>query len=233
MTVAQSIRGGRLPCVVGGDHSCAAGTWMGAARAAQPRGEVGLIWIDAHMDAHTPGSSPSGRLHGMPLAALLGQCDNALEGLAAGVVRGQNVCLVGVRSYEPEEAALLRRLGVTVIGMDAVAARGVGPALEEAVAIAGRRTAGYGVTIDADALDPRDAPAVATPVAAGIRGGELVRALTQVGRDPRLFAVELAEYCPRRDRDGRTGRLLTRILCAALCGAAEESEIVSDALEAA
>lgn len=241
--VAESIRGGRLPCVIGGDHSCAAGTWMGAARAlesegrggdfALPRGRLGLVWIDAHMDAHTPGTSPSSRLHGMPLAALLGQCDHALEGLEDGVLAARHICLVGVRSYEPEEARLLARLGVTVIGMEEIVRRGLTRVLKEALSVAGEGTAGYGVTLDLDALDPADAPAVATPAPAGIRGDELVRALEQVGRDPRLVTFELAEYCPRRDRNRRTERLILRILSAALGGSAEDPKVVADALEAA
>ncbi|MBI2754899.1 MAG: arginase [Betaproteobacteria bacterium] len=241
--VAESIRGGRLPCVIGGDHSCAAGTWMGAARALECHrrredssrlgGRLGLVWIDAHMDAHTPGTSPSGRLHGMPLAALLGQCDHALEGLEDGALAGRHICLVGVRSFEPEEAALLARLGVTAFGMQDIVRRGLKRVLEEARSIAGAGTAGYGVTLDLDALDPADAPAVATPAPHGIRGDELVQALEPIGRDPRLAAFELAEYCPRRDRSRRTERLILRILSAALCGSAEHPKVVADALKAA
>lgn len=242
--VAESVRAARFPCVIGGDHSCAAGTWMGVARALEPRREgstestlsqarLGLVWIDAHMDAHTPGTSPSGRPHGMPLAAILGQCDHALEGLEDGVITPCNVCLVGVRSYEPEEANLLERLGVTVFGMDEIARRGLAPVLEDARLIAREGTARYGVTLDLDALDPADAPAVATPVRAGIRGAELVHALAGLGHDERLVAFELAEYCPRRDRDRRTERLIMRILAAALGGSAEESEVVPQTLEAA
>ena len=241
--VAQSIRAGRLPCVIGGDHSCAAGTWMGAARALEcqrrsedstlPGGRLGLVWIDAHMDAHTPGTSPSGRLHGMPLAALLGQCDHALEGLEDGVLAGRHICLVGVRSYEPEEAALLARLGVTVFGMQDIERHGLKRVFEDALSVAGAGTAGYGITLDLDALDPADAPAVATPEPHGIRGDELVKALEPIGQDPRLAAFELAEYCPRRDRNRRTERLILRILFAALCGSAEDPKVVADSLKAA
>ena len=231
--VAGSVRGGRLPCVIGGDHSCAAGTWAGVARALEPRGRVGLVWIDAHMDAHTPGTSSSGRLHGMPLAALLGQCDHALAGLQDGVVAGCDVCLVGVRSHEPEEAVLLERLGVRVFGMGEVMRRGLARVLEDALAIANDGTAGYGITLDLDALEPREAPAVATPAPAGILGEELLAALAPLAGDARLAAFELAEYCPRLDRDGRTERLVMRILGAALAGTAEKAQIVPDALQAA
>src|SRR5687768_17186880 len=120
--VANAIRQGRLPCVIGGDHSCAGGTWTGVARTL--RGELGLVWVDAHMDSHTPGTSHTGRLHGMPLAWLLGQDDDPLYGLAAGVVDPRRVALIGVRSFEPEEQARLDGLGVRVFHIDEVQKRG-------------------------------------------------------------------------------------------------------------
>ncbi len=222
--VAESIRAGRLPCVIGGDHSCAVGTWSGAARA---HGPLGLVWLDAHMDAHTDGTSPSGRLHGMPLAALLGQCDGALDGLQDGALAPRHVCLVGVRSFEAPEAALLERLGVRVYGIEDVQRRGLERVLEDARAIANDGTSGYGVSIDLDVLDPHEAVAVATPAPFGLRGDELARALGAVGRDARLVAFELAEYCPRLDRDGATERLIGKLLVAALGGRAHEAQPAS------
>jgi arginase len=226
--VAQSVRGGRLPCVIGGDHSCAVGTWSGAARGLD--GPLGLVWIDAHMDSHTPGTSPSGRLHGMPLASLLGQSEDALAGLADGMLLPRHVCLVGVRSYEAAEAELLERLGVRVFGMEEVVRRGLARVMDDASAIANEGTRGYGVTLDLDALDPREMPGVATPAAFGIGGGELVLEFERVGRDPRLVAFEMAEYCPRLDRDGRSERLICRLLRAALGGAGEDSQVLADAV---
>src|SRR5262245_32059908 len=146
--VADSLRKERLPCVIGGDHSCAGGTWTGVARALHEKGRMplGLVWIDAHMDAHTPSTSHTGRLHGMPLAWLLGQDDDPLYGLAAGVVEPRHVCLVGVRSFEREEQQRLETLGVRVIHMSEVRSRGVAATLEEAVGIATRGTAAYGIS---------------------------------------------------------------------------------------
>src|SRR4051812_14057315 len=129
--VAESLRHGRLPCVLGGDHSCAGGTWSGVARTL--RGELGLVWVDAHMDSHTPRTSHTGRLHGMPLAWLLGEDDDPLYGLASGVLDPRHVCLVGVRSHESEEAERLERLGVRVFMMEEVQSRGVDAAIEEAI----------------------------------------------------------------------------------------------------
>jgi arginase len=228
--VAESMRAGRLPCVIGGDHSCAVGTWSGAATALEPRGTLGLVWIDAHMDSHTPGTSPSGRAHGMPLAALLGQGDHALAGLTDGMLLPRHVAMVGVRSYEAAEAELIERLGVSVFGIEEVMRRGLARVMEDALAIATEGTAGYGVTLDLDALDPREAPAVATPASFGIRGDELVRELRRIGRDSRLAAFELAEYCPRLDRDGASERLIGRLLGAVLGGAGEDSQVLADAV---
>ena len=223
--VAQSLRHGRLPCVLGGDHSCAGGTWTGVARAT--KGALGLVWVDAHMDAHTPKTSHTGRLHGMPLAWLLGQDDDPLYGLATGVLEPQHVVLIGVRSYEPEERERLERLGVRVIYMDEIAQRGIDAVLDEAFAIAKRGTAAFGVSIDLDVVTPDEAPAVGTPVPGGVAGAELARALGRIGGRPDLAAVELVEYSPRLDPGGHTARVAVEIARAALCGTREQAQVVS------
>jgi arginase len=227
--VAQARRRGRLPCVIGGDHSCAGGTWSGVARTL--RGPLGLVWIDAHMDSHTPGTSHTGRLHGMPLAWLLGQDDDPLYGLASGVLEPRHVCLVGVRSYEPEEDERLRRLGVRVLFMEDIRREGIEAALAEAVDIASQGTEAFGVSIDLDVITPEEAPNVGTPVSGGVTGGALARALEAIAGRPSLAAVELVEYSPRLDRDGRTGRVALDLLAAALCGAGEDAQVLSEALQ--
>ena len=227
--VAESIRNRRLPCVLGGDHSCAGGTWTGVARTTA--GELGLIWIDAHMDAHTPGTSHSGRLHGMPLAWLLGQDDDPLYGLASGVVQPQNVCLLGVRSYEPEEEVRLKRLGVRVIMMDEISERGLDDVMAEALAIATGGTAAFGISIDLDAVTPEDAPGVGTPVPGGIAGHALAQALAGIGAREALAAVELVEYSPGADRDARAARAAIAILKSALCGTGDEAQVVAHAVQ--
>ena len=227
--VAAARRRGRLPCVIGGDHSCAGGTWTGAARTLD--GDLGLVWVDAHMDSHTPATSHTGRLHGMPLAWLLGQDDDPLYGLAAGVLEPRHVCLVGVRSYEPEEDERLRRLGVRVIFMDEVRARGIDAVLDEALSIATAGTGGFGVSIDLDVITPDEAPHVGTPVKGGVSSAHLARALEQVAGRAGLVAVELVEYSPRLDRDGRSARVALDLLSAALCGPREDAQIVAEAVQ--
>ncbi len=232
--VADSVRRGHLPCVLGGDHSCAGGTWTGVARALR-RNPLGLVWIDAHMDAHTPDTSHTGRLHGMPLAWLLGQDDDPLYGLAAGVLEPRHVALIGVRSFEPEEQARLAQLGVRVFMIDEVAQRGLDAVLAEALAIATAGTAAFGISIDLDVVTPDDAPAVGTPVAGGVPGATLARALEGIGGRDDLAAVELVEYSPRRDRGGRSARVAIEVLAAALCGSAggarDDAQVLADAVD--
>jgi arginase len=223
--VAEAMRQARLPCVIGGDHSCAGGTWTGVARMLQ--GELGLIWIDAHMDSHTPSTSHSGRLHGMPLAWLLGQADDALYGLSAGVVDPEHVALIGVRSYEPEEKQRLDRLGVRVFHIEEVRRRGLDTVAAEALAIATRGTSGFGVSIDLDAVTPEEAPGVGTPVPDGIAAAELARVLQTIGARPELVGIELVEYLPRLDPDGRSARVAIELLLAALCGPRENPQVVA------
>jgi arginase len=230
--VADSLRRGNLPCVLGGDHSCAGGTWSGVARtlSAKGGGALGLIWVDAHMDSHTPRTSHSGRLHGMPLAWLLGQDDDPLYGLASGVLDPRHVCLVGVHDFEPEEGERLARLGVRVFMIDEVRARGTEEVLREALAIATTGTAAFGISIDLDVVTPEEAPGVGTPVAGGLGGAELARALRQIGGMPGLAAVELVEYCPRLDPDGISARVAIDLLEAALCEPRQNSQVLAHAL---
>ncbi len=211
------VEHGKLPVVVGGDHSCAIGTWKGVASALRPRGALGLIWIDAHMDAHTPQTTLSGALHGMPLACLLGFGDQRLTDLAGRArLLPQHVSLIGVRSSESGEAELLKRLGVRVFFMSEVAQRGLDAVMREALAIATRGTAGFGVTLDLDVIDPVDAPGVGSPVSGGLRPVELGAALATLHGHPALAGVEIAEYNPQRDRGGMTARLACDMLQAML-----------------
>jgi arginase len=215
--------------VIGGDHSCAGGTWTGVARTLD--GGLGLVWIDAHMDSHTPATSHTGRLHGMPLAWLLGQDDDPLYGLGAGVLEPRHVCLVGVRSYEPEEDERLRGLGVRVVFMDEIRSRGIDAVLGEALAIATAGTAGFGVSIDLDVITPDEAPNVGTPVKGGVSSAALAGALEKIPACSGLSAVELVEYSPRLDRDGRSARVALDLLAALLCGPREDAQVLAEAVQ--
>jgi len=204
--VETVLQAGHFPLVVGGDHSCAIGTWSGVHRALAQKGPLGLIWIDAHMDSHTFATTPSGQIHGMPLACLLGQGETALTTIDGpqAKLRPEHVCLIGVRSYEAGEAALLHRLGVRVFAMDEVRRRGLAEVFDAALAIVRHGTAAFGVSVDLDALDPEEEPGVGTPVPGGLRRAELAAALSRLRGDTAFVAMEIVEYNPRRDRGHAT-----------------------------
>ncbi|MDD4882717.1 MAG: arginase [Gallionellaceae bacterium] len=212
--VERTLFDGDFPVVVGGDHSCAMGTWSGVARALAGRGPLGLLWIDAHMDSHIPETSASHAVHGMPLAALLGRGQPGLVALAGKqpVVQPEHVCLLAVRSYEEDESVLLDRLQVRVISQAEVQERGLRATLAEALARVTVGTAGFGISFDLDAIDPGEAPGVGSPEPAGLPAHEFLAALTPLLADPRLVALEIAEYNPEHDRAQATLQLIVEVL---------------------
>ncbi len=213
--VASAMAQGDLPVVLGGDHAIAIGTWGGVSRG-MAGAPFGLIWLDAHLDAHTVETTPSMNAHGMSAAVLLGHGLPEFLAVGGGVLRPENLCYVGIRSYELAEWALLRRLGVRIFHIDEVGERGLAAVMAEALAIATRDTAGFGLTIDLDGFDPEDVPGVGLPVPDGIRGADACAVLRHLGRDPRLRAIEIAEYSPELDRGARTARLAQDLLTSLL-----------------
>ena len=211
-TISRSLSSGNFPIVLGGDHSIAMGTWSGAVASLSPNEEMGLIWIDAHMDSHTPETSESGAIHGMPLAALLGQGPAGFIhlGRRGPQLRPDRVCLIGVRSYEAAEAKLLADLGVRVYFVDEVRKRGYFACFEEARQIVTQNTQRFGVTLDLDALDPLDFGSVGSPAAGGLHLGEVQTQLSRLAQDPRLIALEIVEYNPLLDHHWRD---LQKVVC--------------------
>ena len=208
------VKAGGFPVLIGGDHSAAAGYWSGISAALATEGDVGLIWVDAHMDSHTPQTSPNGYVHGMPLAALLGHGHRGLTGLMSERPKfkpGQ-VCLIGTRDYEPEEKELLQALGVRIFFMDEIHYRGLPAVFEDALRIVRQASRGYGVTIDLDGLNPEDAPGVSTPAANGLARAELLAAMQGIYGDPRLVGMEISEFNPANDIDNRTLTLMHALL---------------------
>jgi arginase len=212
--VAASMSAGRLPIVLGGDHSCAVGTWSGAASALRARGPLGLVWIDAHLDSHTPQTSETQMPHGMPLASLLGHGPPQLTQVADArpKLRPEHLVLIGPRSWEAGEAALLSRLGVRVITSTEVGERGFRGCMSEALDRVRDGTAGWGLSFDLDALDPADAPGTGTPVDLGIRLGEVTAALHGLASDSRFVAGELVEYNPALDPQRVTAAAIDALL---------------------
>ncbi len=216
--VEKALRQGHQPLVLGGDHSCAVGTWSAVAEALRPTGSLGLIWIDAHLDAHTPDTSDSQAPHGMPLASLLGHGSAGMTHLYGwgGKLQAANVVVIGARSYEAPEKALLESLGVRVMFMEEVLERGFAACFEEARAIVKANTAGWGMTFDLDGLDPLDAPGTGTPVEQGIRLADALPALAGCSHDPDFVAMEVTEYNPLRDFGGRTAQAALQLVCSVL-----------------
>lgn len=202
---------------LGGDHATAMGVWQGVMNGLSGGDQLGLIWIDAHMDAHTFETTPSGNVHGMPLAGLLGQGDPLLKRIYGGSchLAAENLVLLGVRSYEPAEQRLLQRLGVRVIPMAELREPGaLRRCLLTTVRRLARQTAGVGISIDLDAVDPQDAPAVGVPAPGGIAGRELVAALAAIADTPQLLGMEIAEFCPRHEHGDKTVRLIGELIAA-------------------
>lgn len=206
--VGQHLEQGDFPLVIGGDHSCAIGTWSGVKRALGASARLGLIWIDAHMDSHTMATSATRHIHGMPLASLLGRGDPRLAAVAGAGAKllPDDVCLIGVRSFEADEVILLRQLGVRVYFMHEVRRRGLPEVFAEALCRVAAQTRGYGISIDLDALDPAQGPGVGTPVPGGLLRAEMTDALALAQGDERLLAVEIVEYNPYRDEHFVTAR---------------------------
>lgn len=220
LRVHEVLTADRFPLVVGGDHACAIGTWSGVRHWLGARGALGLIWLDAHMDSHTLATSPSGAVHGMPLACLLGYGDPRLTAVGGekNKLQPEHVCLLGVRSYESGEAALLRRLGVRVITMDEIRRNGIQAAMDEALRIARTGTAGFGISLDLDVLDPAEEPGVGSPVPGGMTRSELAQALRVLHGDPGLLALEFVEYNPKCDRNYATAQAADDLFRAAMQG---------------
>lgn len=209
-------RGGVTPVIIGGDHSCAIGSWAGIAAA--QRQPLGLLWIDAHMDAHTPDTSETQRVHGMPLAVLLGEGESSLIGLGglSPVISARYCCIIGVRSYESGEPERLQRLGVRFYTMEEVQRRGLATVVAEAWRRVAAAPGGFGVSLDLDVLEPMLAPGVSVPETRGLNPCQLMRYLRQQPGKQRLRGLEVVELNPARDPQGQTRRLLPKLLSSLL-----------------
>ncbi len=213
---AQCASENKFFTVFGGDHTSAIGTWTGVSYAKNKAGPIGLIWVDAHLDSHTPQTSESGNLHGMPLACLLGYGDSSLTQLyhIGTSLKPENICIIGVRSFEPAELALLSSLNVRIFFMDEVKKRGIKDVMQEAIELVTRKTSCFGITIDIDSIDPNDAPGTGVAEPDGIKGELLCEALTLLADDRRLIGAEIVEFDPKRDKNHLTENLIVRMISA-------------------
>src|SRR5215210_3645062 len=217
--VKSVLEGGELPIVLGGDHSVAIGTVSGVASFQRQRDEtVGLIWFDAHADMNTPETSPSGNIHGMPLAVLLGYGAPGLTGIEGFSPKlDPRFCAhIGARDVDPGERELIRRLGLRFFTMREIDERGMSACVDEAVHIASRAPAGYHVTLDVDALDPGDAPGSGTVVRGGLTYREAHLAMEKIAEAGGALALEVVEINTALDINNRTAELGVELILSAL-----------------
>ncbi|HXW91003.1 MAG TPA: arginase [Terriglobales bacterium] len=216
--VLKTMESGQVPLALGGDHSMAAGTVAGVAECYRRQSQrIGLIWIDAHADINTPESSPSGNVHGMPLAAILGLGPPELADIFnfSPKVEADNCVLVGVRDIDAIEKHNVRRAGLKVFTMRDIDERGMRAVMEEASRMAGRGTAGYHVSLDMDWVDPEDAPGVGTPVRGGATYREAHLAMEIIADHGRMLSLEIVEVNPVIDEHNRTADLAVELTLSA------------------
>lgn len=217
--VRDLVADGWFPLIVGGDHSVAAGSVAGLASHHHSKGEsIGLIWFDAHGDMNTPETTSSGNIHGMPLASLLGHGPASLTRLSTRfpAVDPSKAVLVGVRSLDDGERALIRELGVRCFTMQEIDEVGMHAVMREAIEIVTNGTAGFSLSFDVDGTDPTVAPGVGTPVPGGVSYREAHLVVELAAESGRLLALEMAEINPILDTGNCTARVAVEFCESAL-----------------
>jgi arginase len=205
--------------VLGGDHSVAVGTVSGVSRYFRGRNQrAGLIWLDAHADMNTPESSPSGNVHGMPLACILGMGPPELAGLLgySPKVAPRNAVIVGLRDVDQLEKPHVRESGVRAFTMRDIDERGLRSVMEEAIRLASDGTAGFHLSLDMDFVDPMDAPGVGTPVRGGATYREAHLAMEMLCDSGQVVSMEVVEVNPVIDHRNRTADLAVELVMSAL-----------------
>jgi arginase len=217
--VEAEVAKGSLPVVLGGDHSIAMGTLAGLSRHFHARKEkIGLIWFDAHADANTAETSPSGNIHGMPLAVALGLGAPSLVNLAgfSPMVDGSRAALVGIRDVDPAERPNVRASGIGAFTMRDIDERGMRAVMDEAIKRATSGTAGIHVSFDLDGMDPDYAPGVGTPAAGGLSYREAHLAMEMLADTGKVLSAELVEVNPILDNRNGTAILGVELLASLL-----------------
>ncbi|MGA2197569.1 MAG: arginase [Bryobacteraceae bacterium] len=217
--VEQALSRGNVPLVLGGDHSVAIGTVSGVSRHFRQRKQrVGLIWLDAHADMNTPGSSPSGNIHGMPLACLLGMGPVELTDIGGyrPKVAPANTVIVGLRAVDQAEKEYVHASGVRAFTMRDIDERGLRAVMEEAIRAASEGTAGFHVSLDMDFVDPKDAPGVGTAVRGGATYREAHLAMEMLCDSRKVTSIEVVEVNPVIDEANRTADLAVELVMSGL-----------------
>ena len=217
--VLAKLEGGAFPLVLGGDHSQAVGTISALSTHYRKQGEdIGVLWVDAHTDMNTPDTSPSGNIHGMPLATLLGRGPKELLALNGDqpALKPENVVIFGARDIDGTELPLVEELNVRVYTMQEIDRRGMVVCLEEALAQLEKNTAGLHLSFDLDGVDPQYAPGVGTPVLGGLNLRESHLLCESAAATGRLIGMEMVELNPILDDANRTGEFAVWLIQSAL-----------------
>ena len=213
--VTDTLQSGEFPLVLGGDHSIALGSIAGVTRMHK---NVGVIWIDAHADFNTYETTPSGNIHGMILAASVGIGESRLTNMGgwSPKVNKQNIVIVGARDLDPNEQVRLREHAIRVFTMSDIDQKGISDVMRQAITIAGQGNDGIHLSLDMDALDPKEAPGVGTPVKGGLTYREAHLAMEMIADSKQLVAMDVVEVNPILDRENATALLAVELVLSAL-----------------
>lgn len=217
-TVKNAIENGHIPVVIGGDHTGALGTWSGASTAINSPKNFGLIWIDAHLDAHTPETAHEGKWggwwHGQPVSALMGHGLMELKSVSGNFPKlsPQHMSMIGIHSFEPGEQEFVKRHNIRVYYLEEVQKRGFKAVFEESLQRATSGTGGFGLTIDLDGFCAEDAPGVGTPEGDGLKAVEVLPIVRSLAYHKGFKALEIAEFNPHNDKENRTALLIERLV---------------------
>jgi arginase len=217
--VTAALRDGCVPLILGGDHALSVGTVSAVADYFSGKGGgVGLIWVDAHTDMNTPETTPSGNIHGMALAVLLGRGPAELLAFSGSraAVSAESTSILGAREIDEEEKRLVRASGIRVFTMTEIDERGIGSCMEEALARANAGTSGFHLSLDLDGIDPMEAPGVGTPVPGGLTYREAHLICEKAFRSGKLLSLEVVELNPVLDHGNRTARLAVELIASTL-----------------
>ncbi|MDE2492199.1 MAG: arginase [Elusimicrobia bacterium] len=215
----EAVANGSTPITLGGDHSLAVGSVSGVARALRDKGrKAGLIWVDAHADMNTPETSPTGNVHGMPLAHLLGMGHAGFSRLGgfSPKVDPRNVVLLGVRDVDRAEAVNIRKSGIRVFSMQEIDRFGMGVVTEQAIDMASDGTAGFHVSFDIDSVDPGNAPGTGTIKRGGLTYRESHLFMELVADSERMVGLDLVEVNPLEDTQNATAVLASELIASAM-----------------
>lgn len=215
----RTVRGGATPITLGGDHSLGLGSVAGVAKAYRADDKkIGLIWVDAHADINTPATSPTGNVHGMPVAHILGLGDKQFAGVGGfkPKVEPRNVCLIGTRDVDKAEAKILRQSGVRVFSMQEIDRFGMGVCVEQAIDIASDGTAGFHLSFDIDVVDPGYAPGTGTIKRGGLTYREAHLLMELAADSERLLGLDLVEVNPLEDVQNSTAVVAVELIASAM-----------------